>query len=1150
MKAFLTRGWLLIAIGLGLIGLFIWYAGPYFAFGDYRPLDTEFARYVAIGVVVLAYAAYVIVKRLRAARATDRLMAGVARSATTDKNQPSAEAMALRERFEQAAATLKQAHRSLYDLPWYVFIGAPGSGKTTALVNSGLKFPLEQRLGKGPVGGVGGTRNCTWWFTDEAVFLDTAGRYTTQDSDPTSDSAAWKEFLGLLRQYRRRRPLNGVILTMSASDLMTLNADGREAYVAAARRRLDELNRELRVKLPVYVMVTKADLVAGFEEYFADQAADGRAQVWGVTFPYEQTMRGDAAKSFASEFDALMLRLNQRVFARISEENDPRRRTKIFAFPQQMAHLRDLLDESIREVFGTTRFDRQILLRGVYFTSGTQEGTPIDRLLSAIGRRFQVAPDAVLPGSRGKAYFIERLLKDVLIGESGVAGVNWKIEVRQAAAQLAAYAAMAAIAVLGVVLLSVSYAKNQGYLRQVSQAVTTLDATQPVVAGASLNAVLPRLDAVSKVVDVANQYRARTPWSMTWGLFQGKTIGNAATNAYALELHDGLLPHLKDRIERRMAQYAADPDRLYEYLKAYLMLGDPQHLDKTHLGAVADLEWNSDLQPDMAAALSHHFKNLLAAGQTLGSTPLNASLVAQARATIRQASVPKLVYSRLKLLHTDDDPSRGVRLDEASGIGSERVLRRRSNRKLSDPVPYMYTAAGFKDVTSTGTSELVKQFNEDSWVWGERGVPVGDSTALGVQVMDLYEQDYIAQWDGILGDVKLNASTPDDLAIVASPTGSPLRGFLATVDANTFLVKPPDPSAPASSGGMTEAARKTLNKLFTSGRGGATSVPAAVPGAAVTAHFASIHRLFAGSPPAIDSVISGLQNLRQQTLNLGSGAGKTGGMDALNNQQLSAQITSLLQDAQLLPPEVRNLVKQVGENTAAAVKTVAATELHSQYEALRRDCSAVIDGRYPFNSTSATEVPLQDFGRVFGYGGLFDNFFKANLEKMVDTNRSPWALRAGAVGVSPEMLRKFEDAEQIRRMFFQPGSSSPQVTFTLIPGDLDSRTANLKLTINGKKYEYKQGQQTNFRPVWPGDGGGQVVVSFDGGMLSRVDTKTFDGPWALFRFVDFGVPTRETAERMMLHLELSGHRVGVRLDADRIDNPFTNRSWLQFRCGS
>ena len=138
--------------------------------------------------------------------------------------------------------------------------------------------------------GVGGTRNCDWWFTDEAVFLDTAGRYTTQDSDAASDSAGWSEFLALLRKYRARRPINGVILTISAQDLLTQGDAGREAHVDAARRRLDELTRELRIQLPVYVMVTKCDLVAGFAEYFDDLTQEGRAQVWGVTFPYEQTL--------------------------------------------------------------------------------------------------------------------------------------------------------------------------------------------------------------------------------------------------------------------------------------------------------------------------------------------------------------------------------------------------------------------------------------------------------------------------------------------------------------------------------------------------------------------------------------------------------------------------------------------------------------------------------------------------------------------------------------------------------------------------------------------------------------------------------------------------------------------------------------------
>src|SRR5690606_9363107 len=159
---------------------------------------------------------------------------------------------------------------SLYSLPWYMVIGPPGSGKSTLVRNSGLQFPLAGQFGKESLRGVGGTRNCDWWFTDEAVFLDTAGRYTTQDSDQLADAGAWADFLRLLRRFRRKRPINGVIVTMSMSDLLLLDDAERDLHAQAIRRRLDELGEQLRVRVPVYMVLTKCDLVAGFGEFFDD----------------------------------------------------------------------------------------------------------------------------------------------------------------------------------------------------------------------------------------------------------------------------------------------------------------------------------------------------------------------------------------------------------------------------------------------------------------------------------------------------------------------------------------------------------------------------------------------------------------------------------------------------------------------------------------------------------------------------------------------------------------------------------------------------------------------------------------------------------------------------------------------------------------
>src|SRR5687767_7539740 len=196
MSQLFKRTNLLIAIGLLLLSLFIWYAGPFFAFRQWHPLEPQPVRWVLIALLVAAWPACVLWKQWQALRKGGALAQVVVAKSST----PSPDVTQLRERFEQEVAKLRNSEagrRGLYELPWYAIIGAPGSGKTTVLLNSGLHFPLEQRSGRGALRGIGGTRNCDWWFTDEAVLLDTAGRYTTQDSDAAADSAGWSEFLAL-----------------------------------------------------------------------------------------------------------------------------------------------------------------------------------------------------------------------------------------------------------------------------------------------------------------------------------------------------------------------------------------------------------------------------------------------------------------------------------------------------------------------------------------------------------------------------------------------------------------------------------------------------------------------------------------------------------------------------------------------------------------------------------------------------------------------------------------------------------------------------------------------------------------------------------------------------------------------------------------
>ena len=281
--------WIRTFLAVAALSIMIWLFGPLIGFGQAHPLDSEFMRLLAIAVLVVLWVIINLTHSLRAARKEKDLVEDVAKPAPdAAATESAAEVEELGKRLKDALHTLKKAKlgggKKLYQLPWYMFIGPPGAGKTTALANCGLRFPLAENDGPQALAGVGGTRNCDWWFTDEAVLIDTAGRYTTQDSQKDVDAAAWKGFLKLLKKHRGRQPLNGVLLTISLADLSQLSDAERAAHARAMRKRVVELQEELGVRIPIYVLFTKADLIAGFVEFFDGLTREEREQVWGTTF--------------------------------------------------------------------------------------------------------------------------------------------------------------------------------------------------------------------------------------------------------------------------------------------------------------------------------------------------------------------------------------------------------------------------------------------------------------------------------------------------------------------------------------------------------------------------------------------------------------------------------------------------------------------------------------------------------------------------------------------------------------------------------------------------------------------------------------------------------------------------------------------------
>jgi len=1164
-------------VGLLLLSLLIWFGGPYLGFGASQPLASPVARLLLIIVIVVIWAIWLQLRQMRVRGKTKQMAEEIGgqseQQSGSDRSERSTnERTQLQGRFQEAVDTLRKNRsggKNLYALPWYVVIGPPGSGKSTLLQNSGLNFPLSNKFGKEAIRGVGGTRNCDWWFTDEAVFLDTAGRYTTQDSDRGADASAWGDFLNLLRKYRKRRPINGVIVAMSLSDLLTLDANGRQQHIAAIRQRLDELSKHLRIGVPAYLVFTKCDLVAGFTEFFDDLNPELRSQVWGMSFPVDKTMDGTAAKQFLEEFNLLLERLNTRILDRLHSERDPARRALILSFPQQLGALREIARQFVEGVFTGHQYDTPLLLRGAYFTSGTQEGTPIDRMMGAVARTFGLDASRLhAPGASSRTFFVERLLKDVLFRESGFAGTNPKLERQKILLQAASYIGVLLVCAVLIFGLASSYRRNGTYLTEVQTALQKYPSKGDLSLAPNQQAyfamVLERLEALSNAVDVADQHRKDVPLLMRFGLYQGNAVGDEVRDAYYRELNGVLLPGVASQFRAGLTTNAGDPQLLYYYLKGYLMLGEPKHLDHDELVSLASIEWRRlfPRDPVLQKALSKHFDALVSHEGRLRPLALDKTLVEQARNTLRTADLPTLIYGNIKLT-ADSGNFPPLRLDKALGLLGN-VYRRKSGAALSDPIPALFTQPAFKFEVDKGIDQAVTQFAADDWVFGATKIDSLEKARLAQQVLLLYQQDYIKAWDAVLADLELqpisNIQDASSIASKLSGPNSPMKLLLKVVRDNTndLMREPAEGAGGKAADAVANAAEQLAKRKATqsalsralanagaAGGGGDATAASEKPGQAISEHFEQINKLSdgpAGAAP-IDQTLQVLDQLSKTLLTMGDFSNAAG---QPNPQLLMAQ-----QQASQLPPPASEWFAALTGKSQALVASGTKGALDDQFQqAVAKDCADFTRGRYPFNQASNNDIPLQNFGELFGYGGRFDSFYNQTLSKLIDASGRNWQWKTGpgAVSGSAGMLAQMQHADAIKQMFFRNGAT-PEVDFTLLTPVLDPGIGKLVISVDGQKYEYQPGGQTNVSMKWPGPQPGTVSISAYDQAGTLLTTFDYHGDWAFFRALQAANLQKQSDLRFVATFNFGGKMAKVTIQANNLKNPFLSSALKTFQCG-
>jgi len=1176
-----------------LLSLVIWYVGPLFAMSlaeaQWQPLGPEWVRWLVIATVWLLWLLKRLVQWWRQRNINGALLGQLAKmqAAPAEGQTAGAQEVAeLNKRFKDAADILKKTRfasndkkgllaglskQYVYQLPWYAFIGAPGSGKTTALINAGLTFPLADQFGKAAIRGIGGTRNCDWWFTNEAVLIDTAGRYTTQESNQSVDKAEWLGFLNLLKRFRPRQPLNGVLLTLSVSDLLQLNAQEREVHAATLKARLSELRDGLGVQFPVYVLVTKTDLLSGFQEYFLSLNREDRAQVWGFTLPYDPKAAPTAVREvFNTEFDLLYQRLNDGMHERLLAEPDLSRRALAYTLPQQLAGLRDVLGRLLASVFSESKFNEQPLLRGVYFTSGTQEGTPFDRVLGAMQRTFRIPTKltgAESAGGSGKSFFLQDLLQKVIFPEHFIAGRNLSAETRMRWLRRAGMAACGLLFVAANVAWSpwVSYGNNLDYIGEVdgkAQALRTSVNAVPAVASEDATTLLPLLNQAREVAWSSKFDFTQVPWRYRYGLYQGHKLDAAGQIAYTRLLDEAFLPRIATRLEALTRNAPPDnSDYLYQALKAYLMLGGAGRFDADALKIWISSDWDQHFATSLAQRkqLGEHLDALMRNRVVISPFPLDQELVRNARQILNQQPPANRTYSRIKARLMGPDPAEFT-IASVAGVEAPNVLVRASQQPLNAGIAGLFTLKGYPLFQKEVATALADIGAEDAWVLG-RAKPnaaallnPGEVMQQSQQITRLYLTEYAKIWQDYLADVRLiprnNLTETIQVTRILASAESPLLLLTRAAARETTLIR-----NDTSSNTRVDQAIDRLDRLkqevtraATLGIGGPTGstglddkIEMIVQGP-----FAQLHAITRGPPGTaqVDLLGKVLDDF-QSSLVAADSALRGGTIPRTQDAE-----NRLRGEATRMPAPVRAvleaLVTQASQQVAGGARSSASANVKG---GVGQTCAAVIAGRYPFSRGAQQDVQANDFAQVFSPGGLMDDTFQKNLAPFVDTSKATWAPRPGPEGAAAGAagdLAQFQRASVIRDAFFAPGSRT--MKFDLIVRIAQTGGADkVELDIDGQSILATPGNDGSKRISWPGVRGTNQVRLLVGG--KPAPALMTEGAWALHRLIDRGqVQGGTPPERVVVNFAADGRNLTVEFIAQSVRNPLRLPQLEGFAC--
>lgn len=1047
-------------------------------------------------------------------------------------------------RLRQSPLGQAQGRAALYALPWYVLIGEPAAGKSSAVRAAGLGLGPEH----GGLRGVGGTRDCDWFFGTEAVVLDTAGRYAVQ----REDRGEWLDFLHLLRRARPRAPIDGVVVVASAAELATQPADAVIALARRLRERVHELGDRLAVAMPVYVVFTKLDRIAGFEAFFADAEPGERDRVWGATLSCRGD-GGDAATRFDQACAELRAGLRERALARLAAADGPAA-PELLGFPLEFAALQPALRSFVATLFDDDPYHLRPLLRGFYFTSAEQPGAATATATDAAARRFALPlAEASLDGRTGsRPFFLTQFFARVLGADRGL--VRRHLPPRRRRLQRAGYALALVVLAGTLAALSAAYLDNR---RLVARDTTELmQASAQQRSPEDLASRLAALEQLQRRIE-----GLATESGPALGLGQRRLLERRLRADYYAGLQALMLKPVASALEQELnAQLQATAPEAgvqpaYEALKAYLMLGDPPRREPVALGEAIARHWQPWLAAHRGALaedeLLKRSQAIAAFAVTQAGDPAfprlepRAALVEAARRQLRSLRERRPPEDRV----FDEIRSRAAARFAAVGLstaaGPEAM---KAGLESGTLVSGAFTREAWQSSIEPAIREAAEgALQRRDWVLDagtQDDLTLGGSPQqIRQSLAERYRREHAAAWQRFADSVAVPpfrdlADAAQRLDRLADAAASPLARVVTEVARQSVLEEPrPAPTSGSGPSGWMRAVWATA--------------PAPASGASGSAGAGSELAAFAGlqsrgdAPAPLVRYLQALAQVRKRLQALASQGDAGAGARALLAATLADSPDSELATALRLTDELlaavppgpratlRPLLMGPLQASTAVLVAPAEAELNRRWtQEVHEPFVRSLGSKYPFDPNSRIEAGADEIARLFGPDGSLARYVQTTLGPLVTRRGDGFeALRRDEIGIRlrPEFARALP-VWQASAAAAAAGPAAGDATAFQIRPLPSAGLVEYLLEIDGQALRYRNAAAGWADFVWPGAGAPAGVrihgTTADGTTVAFVDAP---GRYGLDRAFELAQRTRQADGSTELAWTQDGQTLRVRL---------------------